>query len=183
MARQWGLAGKGALATANGETHMGINKTRADRLADDQAMIAGIQKIFAQNATLTFGSQTMTPAALVAIFQGRITVGQAVVQAETARTTAVKADRDERASTAKTVNAFRRFVLATFTESPDTLATFNLTVPKTASTTVAVKAQAQAKSKATRAARKPATSAPEPTTGNASTPAPVTAAPAAKPTA
>ena len=157
-------------------------KTRAERLAGDQAMIDGIQKIFAQNATLTFGSQTMTPGALVAIFQNRITAGKAVVTAETARTTAVKADRDGRASTGKTVNAFRRFVLATFTESPDTLAAFNLTVPKTAKTTVAVKAEAKTKSKATRAARKPASTSTAPTTGTASAPAPVAAAPT-KPTA
>jgi hypothetical protein len=156
--------------------------TRAERLAADQSMIDGIQKLFAQNATLTFGSQTMTPAALVAVFQNRIAAGKAAQLAETARTTAVKVDVDMRATTGKTVNAFRRFVVATYTESPDTLATFSLKVPKTPKPTVAVKAQAQTKSKATRAARKPATTATAPTAGTTSTPAAAPAAPA-KPTA
>ena len=155
--------------------------TRAARLTADQALIDGIQKLFAQNATLTFGSQTMTPGALVAILQGRINTGKATQVAETALTTAVKADRDERATTGKTVNAFRRFVLATYTESPDTLAMFALEVPKTAKTTVAVKAQAATKSKATRDARKPATTGSAPAAGIPSTPAAVPAAPA-KPT-
>ena len=161
---------------------MASTPTRADRLASDQSMIDGIQKLFAQNATLTFGSQTMTPAALVVVFQNRIAAGKAAQQAETARTTAVKVDVDMRATTGKTVNAFRRFVVATYTESPDTLATFSLTVPKTAKPTVAVKAQAQTKSKATRAARKPATTVTAPAAGTTSTPAAAPVTPA-KPTA
>jgi hypothetical protein len=159
---------------------MGTHNTRALRLASDQAMVTGIQKQFAQNATLTFGSQTMTPAALVQVFQNRIASGNAVIQADTARTTAVKADTDLRASTGKTVNAFRRFVLATYSESPDTLATFALTVPKTAKPTAAVKAEAQAKSKATRAAHKAAKTATAPAAGTPSEPAPAAATTPAK---
>jgi hypothetical protein len=126
---------------------------RADRLADDQKMIDGTQKFFAQNATLTFGSQTMTPAAIAAVFQHRIRTGKAVVDADAIRAAAVKADRDERATTMKVVNAFRRFVVATFTESPDTLATFGLKARKVGKAKVEVKAQAVAKGKATRVAR------------------------------
>jgi hypothetical protein len=126
---------------------------RADRLAADQQLIDGTQKFLAQNATLTFGSQTMTPADIVAVFQKRIQTGKAVVDAEATRSAAVKADRDERAQTTKVVNAFRRYVLATFTESPDTLATFGLKARKVGKATVEVKAEAVTKSKATREAR------------------------------
>jgi hypothetical protein len=132
---------------------MPTTQKRADRLADDQKVIDGIQKFFAQNATLTFGSQIMTPAAVIAVFQNRIRTGKAVVDADAARTAAVKADRDERAQTTKVVNAFRQFVLATFTESPDTLATFGLKARKASTTKVAVKAQAVTKREATRVAR------------------------------
>ena len=132
---------------------MPTNLKRADRLAEDQKMIDGTQKLFAQSATLTFGSQTLTPAEIVAVFQNRIRTGKAAVDADAVRAAAVKADRDERAQTTKVVNAFRRFVLATFTESPDTLATFGLKARKAAKTKVEVKAKAAAKSKATRAAR------------------------------
>jgi hypothetical protein len=126
---------------------------RAVRLADDQKMIDGIQKFLASNATLTFGSQTMTPAAIVAVFQHRIQTAKAALDADAVRVAAVKVDRDERATTAKAVNAFRRWVVATFTESPDTLATFGLKAPKARKTTVETKAQAVVKSKATREAR------------------------------
>jgi hypothetical protein len=154
MTRRWGRAGMGALATAKiRRCIIPTTLRRADRLAQDQKTIDGIQRFFALNATLTFGSRTMAPADIVAVFQNRIRTGTAVVQAEAARAAAVKADRDERALTTKVVNAFRRFVVATFTESPDTLAAFGLTAPKAGKKTVAVKAQAAAKSDATRKAR------------------------------
>jgi hypothetical protein len=132
---------------------MATPKTRADRLTGDQQVIDGIQKFFAQQATLAFGSRTMAPADVVKVFQDRISTGKAVVQAEASRTAAVKADRDKRAETARVVSAFRRFVTATFTESPDTLATFGLKAPKASKKTVEVKGQALAKGKATRKAR------------------------------
>lgn len=132
---------------------MPTNLGRAARLANDQKVIEGIQKFFASSATLTFGSQTMAPADIVAIFQKRIQTGKAVVDADAARTAAVKVDRDERAKTTKVVNAFRQFVLATFTESPDTLAAFGLKARKVTAPSAETKAQAAAKRKATREAR------------------------------
>ena len=132
---------------------MATTLKRADRLAADQQMIDGTQKFLAQNATLTFGSQTMTPAAIVAVFQHRIQTAKAALDADAVRVAAVKVDRDERATTAKAVNAFRRWVVATFTESPDTLATFGLKARKAGKAKVEVKAQAVTKSKATREAR------------------------------
>jgi hypothetical protein len=132
---------------------MATTLKRADRLAADQQMIDGTQKFLAQNATLTFGSQTMAPADIVAVYQKRIQTAQAALNADAARTAAIKVDRDERATTGKTVKAFRRFVQATYSESPDTLAAFGLKVHKTGKATVEVKAQAVTKSQATREAR------------------------------
>jgi hypothetical protein len=169
---------------------MARDNKRADRVAADEAMIAGIQKVLAKQATLTFGSQTMTPAQIVQIFQDRVSSSQAVVDADAAKKAAVKADRDTRAKTGKSALAFRRFVLAMFSESPDTLATFGLTAPKAAKKTVQVKAQAAAKGKATRSARhtvgskqRQAIHATPPEAGTTSTPAHVDAAAPPKPTA
>jgi hypothetical protein len=128
-------------------------KTRVERMADDQAMINGTQKFFAKSAKLTVGSQVVTPAAIVKVFQNRIQTATAAVQADSARTAAVKADRDEQAQTGKFVSAYRRFVQASFEESPDTLAAFNLTAPKVGKPSAEVKAQAVTKREATRAAR------------------------------
>jgi hypothetical protein len=173
-------------------------KKRADRMADDQAMIDGITQFFAKNAKLTVGSTPMLPAAIVAVFQARIDSAKAVIAAEATAKGAVAADRNELATTAKFVRTFRRFVQASFEETPETLAIFHLTAPKVAKVDVATKAQAKVKSKATRAARgtvgekaKLKISGETPTTGTpgaAATPeaaaaSPAPQAPAAKPTA
>jgi hypothetical protein len=127
---------------------------RSDQIADDQAMINGIQKFLSPTVVLSVGSQAnLTPADIVKVFQGRLTAGQAVVTAEATRTAAVKGNLDERSKTAAFVQAFRRIVVGMFQESPDTLAVFNLAAPKAATKTVATKATAVAKSKATRVAR------------------------------
>jgi hypothetical protein len=129
-----------------------LNK-RTDLIAADQAMIDGVKRFLTQIASLPVGNQVLTPADIVKVFQDRVNAGQAVKTAETARTAAIKADRDERARTAATVRAFRRIVLGMFQESPDTLAIFGLKAPKVVKKTVAVKATAVVKTKATRAAR------------------------------
>jgi hypothetical protein len=126
---------------------------RSTLLANDQAMVNGIQKFLSLLTSLPVGSQTMTPADIVKVFQARITTGQAVITATAARTAAVKADQNERTQTAAFVQAFRRIVIGMFQESPDTLAVFNLTAPKVVKKTVAIKSTAVAKSKATRVAR------------------------------
>jgi hypothetical protein len=168
---------------------MASTTKRADRDAQDQALIDGISAVYAQSATLTFGSLTMAPGDLVKMLQGRIATGKAVIDADAARATAVKADLDQRAKTGKTVSAFRRFVLAQFTNSPDTLAKFGLKVPKTGNQTVATKAKAKVKSAATRKlrntvgpkARKKIT-VESTAAANTGTPAPAPV-PSAKPTA
>ena len=126
---------------------------RSDQLAADQAMIDGVTKFLMSIASLPVGSQVMTPAGIIQVFQDRITSGKAAIAAEAARVAAVKADKDERAKTSAFVRAFRRIVLGMFSESPDTLAVFKLKAPKAGKKTVQVKAEALAKGKATRSAR------------------------------
>ena len=119
----------------------------------DHAMIDGVQKFLSQFASLPVGSQTLTPADIVKVFQDRITLGKAAQTAEAARAAAVKADRDERARTSALVQALRRIVLGMFAQTPDTLAVFGLKALKAAKTKVDVKAAAVVKGKATRTAR------------------------------
>jgi hypothetical protein len=132
---------------------MSTKNKRSDQIAADQAMIAGIQKFLAQNAQLTFGSQTMTPTAIIQVYQDRIHANQAAQAADVARQAAIKANRDERASTAATTGSFRQMVLAMFSQSPDTLAVFLLKPHKASVKTPAEKALAAARAKATRKLR------------------------------
>jgi hypothetical protein len=126
---------------------------RSDQISNDQAMIAGIQKFLGQLTSVTAGSQTLTPAAIVQIFQARVQTAQAVQTARAALKAAVQANLAERANTSAFVQALRRVIVGMYQQSPDTLAVFNLTAPKVAKKSVATKATAVAKSKATRVAR------------------------------
>ncbi|MBV9946995.1 MAG: hypothetical protein JOZ69_09115, partial [Myxococcales bacterium] len=75
-----------------------------------------------QSGSLFVGSQSVTPADIVRIFEDRLTVAKAAVSAEAARTAAVKANRDKRAQTAAFVSSIKRIVQGMFSQSPDTLA-------------------------------------------------------------
>jgi hypothetical protein len=128
-------------------------KKRSDQLASDQALLAGVQKFLSQYTSLSVGSQSMTPAAIVQVLQNRINANQAVQAAEAARTAAVKANRDERASTATFEQALRQVVRGMYSQSADTLAVFGMKPRKSSQTSVATKSEAVAKNKATRVAR------------------------------
>ena len=132
---------------------MGTTNKRSDMMAADQAMIDGVRKYLTQLASMPVGSQVMTPADMVKVFQDRLDAGKAVLSADAARAAAIKADRDLRAKTAALAQASRRIVLGMFQQSPDTLAVFGLKVPKAGKAKVAVKAAAVVKGKATRTAR------------------------------
>ena len=181
------------------------NNKRGDRIAADQAMINGILKFLAQFATLPVEGKNMTPTDIVKVFQDRIGTATNAQTADAARTTAVKADRDERANTAGITAAVRRIVLGMFNTNPDTLAVFGLKALKVANPTAATKAAAVVKNKATRVARgtvgpkkklaikgtvpadnggAPAPATPAPTAPTAATPAaPVAPPPAEMPAA
>jgi hypothetical protein len=132
---------------------MSASQNRTHLLVADQNMIDAVRRHQAELASLTVGSQKVTPADIVKVFQDRLTVAQAQVSAEAARIAAVKANRDMRARTATFVSSFKRIVQGMFSQSPDTLAEFGLKAPKASKKTVAVKATAVAKSEATRKAR------------------------------
>jgi hypothetical protein len=127
------------------------NNSRTDKLAADQAMIDGIQKNQAKlPASFPMEGQQMTLAGVTQVFQDRIATGKAVVQADNARTAAVKADRDERAKTRGTALAFKRLLIALFAQEPSILGDFAVSAPKKRQPTTATKAAAAAKGKATR---------------------------------
>jgi hypothetical protein len=157
--------------------------SRIDHLAADQALVDGITKNKARlPASMSVGSQTMTPDDIVAVIQGRIATARAVVVAEAARTDAVQADRARRVQTASTMRAVHRILVGMFEQSPAVLGDFGLQPPKVGQRTAAQKAEAAAKAASTRKtlgtkgtqqkkaalaeAEKPATPAP------ATTPAP-----------
>jgi hypothetical protein len=101
----------------------------------------------------------LTPAEIVKVFQDRVDVTKAAAQAEAARTSAVKAERDKRDGTNAFAQSFRRMVVGMFSQSPDTLAKFGIKAPKAflpqaKKPTVATKSAALVKTKATRAQRK-----------------------------
>ena len=122
-------------------------------ITGEQAMIAGIQKHMAGLTSFSVGSQTMTVADIVKVFQDRLTTAQAAQAAHAQVSAAVKADRDKRAQTKSFATSFERIVRGMFAESPDTLADFGLKPFKQGTRTVEAVADAIAKSKATRAAR------------------------------
>ncbi|HZU84945.1 MAG TPA: hypothetical protein VE987_18570 [Polyangiaceae bacterium] len=132
---------------------MSTSQNRVSLLAADQKMVDAVQKHLSQFASLPVGSQSVSPADIVKVFEDRLTAGKAAVAAEAARTAAVKANRDKRAQTAAFVSSFKRIVQGMFSQSPDTLAEFGLKAPKASKKTVAVKSAALAKNKATRTAR------------------------------
>lgn len=132
---------------------MSINNSRLTKGNADQKMADGTQRFLSHLVSLPVGSGTLTPAEIIQIFKDRIATNQAAQTAAAQRTAAVKADADKRAQTAVTVAAFRRMVQGMFSESPDTLAAFGLAPLKVATKSVETKAEAVAKSLATRAAR------------------------------
>jgi hypothetical protein len=132
-----------------------IKTNRVQQLAADQQMIDGTKQLLSQTSSLPVGSQDVTPAQIVQVFEDRIATGKAAVAADDARKAAVKADRDERKKTAPFVAAFKRIVIGMFLQSPDKLGLFGLQAPRTGKKTAAAKATAAEKTAATKKARGP----------------------------
>jgi hypothetical protein len=128
-------------------------QTRNQRIAADQALIAGIQKFLTSYPSLPVDGQIMTPAAIVQFLQDRINASQAAQTAEAAHVAAVKAESDTRAKTAASQTSLRQIVLGMYSGSPDNLAVFGLKPKKASSETATTRAAAAVKAKATRKAR------------------------------
>src|SRR5260370_17214894 len=83
-------AGNGGFITINQErrsTMSTIHTNRNAKISADQKMIDGIQKFLMQFASLPVGSQTVTPAEIVKVFQDRLDPGKALLAPQAARTT------------------------------------------------------------------------------------------------
>jgi hypothetical protein len=132
-----------------------IKTNRVQQLAAEQKLIDGTKQFLSQLSTLPVGSQNVTPAQIVQVFEDRIATGKATVAAEDARRAAVKADRDQRTKTAPFTHAFKRIVIGMFLQSPDTLGVFGLQAPRVGKKTVVAKAAAVDKTAATKKARGP----------------------------
>ncbi|HEX8796544.1 MAG TPA: hypothetical protein VF765_36590 [Polyangiaceae bacterium] len=127
--------------------------SRADLLASDQTMIDGINKNLALlPASFRVNKQQVTPQIVVTTLQGRITTGKAVIEAETAHTAAVQADKDERAQTKPVIDGFKRIVIGMFANEPGVLKDMGLSAPRPAEKSAATKAKAAEKAQQTRKA-------------------------------
>jgi hypothetical protein len=129
------------------------NLTKAQALAQVQALIAGTQKHL-PTGSFTIGSTTYTAAALIQVLQS-------LVDAMTKRNAAVTGAKDAAAAEQVTetqvgpiLQAYRRLVLAAYANATQTLSDFGLVPPKARTPmTTEQKAAAAAKAKATRTAR------------------------------
>jgi hypothetical protein len=129
------------------------SKSKAAALAAVQALIAGTEKDF-PNAQLTFGGNSFTTAALVALFTSLIDAIKAVNLAQASARDAVAELVSVEAKVGPIMRAFVRFVRAAFPATAIQLADFGLQPPKARTPlTVEQKAAAKAKSLATRKAR------------------------------
>jgi hypothetical protein len=132
-----------------------IKTNRVQQLASEQKLIDGTKQFLSQLSSLPVGSQNVTPAQIVQVFEDRIATGKAAVAADDARKAAVKADRDARTKSAPFTHAFKRIVIGMFLQSPVTLGVFGLQAPKVGKKTAANKAAAAQKTTATKKARGP----------------------------
>ncbi len=150
---QWGSAGTVSRMTEPKVCVMATQNNRLNRLADDQKLIAGVKQYLAQYASLSVDGQNTTPTNIAALLQARVDALTAVTNAEAALLAARKVERDGRVKSSTFRSALVRLVVGMFQSSPDTLAAFGLSAPKAVTKSVATKANALAKSEATRKAR------------------------------
>ena len=131
------------------------NQNMKKEEAADTKLTAGVTQYFGPgNVTLTVAGVVMTPAAVEAAIQSRVTSANAVT---TAKAAFIKAAADRKAllaSTQSVVSAVRQIALIMYANQPDVLTFFGL-APRKAPVplTLAEKAERAAKGAATRLAR------------------------------
>jgi len=119
-----------------------------------KSFIVGIGKHFPGATPLAFGSATYTPAALTQLFQSFVDGAAGVVAAQAQYKAKLEAQRALTVTVRTVILAFRSFVIATFSHSPDVLADFGIAPRKAPTPTpAATKALAVEKRLATREAR------------------------------
>jgi hypothetical protein len=132
---------------------MGTTKGKNGDAALATKLVAGTGGQFAKGAKLAFASSTFTPAQVLTQLNAIITLRGSVNDARAALAAKVAAEEAQRPALLAFMHAFVAFVKATFSNSPDVLASFGLGPKKAATPTVTVKAAAVAKREATREAR------------------------------
>jgi hypothetical protein len=129
------------------------SKTKAAALAFLQALIAGTQKHF-PSGSFTLANVQYTTASLVQLLQSLVDAMTSLNAAQTNAKDELVATQGLEAKLDPVITAYKRFVLAAFASSTQTLADFGIEPPKArAPQTIEQLAAAAAKAKATRAAR------------------------------
>jgi hypothetical protein len=129
------------------------SRSKLAALARVQALIAGTQKHF-PNGSFTLGSTTYTTASLVQLLQSLADAISSLNSVQASAKDALAAMDGTEAKVGPVVEAYKRFVLAAFSNATQTLADFGLEPPKVrAPLTSAQLAARAAKAKATRLAR------------------------------
>jgi hypothetical protein len=129
------------------------SKSKAAILAQLQALVTGLQKEL-PNGSFTLMSTVYTTATLLPILQGLIAALTAVNTAQKSAEAALVDLAAEDAKSGPIIRALTRTLTTMYTNSPDTLALFELEAPKPrAPLSAAQRAAAVAKAKATREAR------------------------------
>jgi hypothetical protein len=127
---------------------------RDERNLADQNLMAGLTSKQQTLSSFMFGNTTHTTADIIATLQERIKTADAVDPPRAAWRTAVKANRDLRATTDPIIAGVRQTLQTMFAGSIDTLAEFGLKPRKVpAALSPDEKAAAVLKAKATRKAR------------------------------
>ncbi|HEY4015864.1 MAG TPA: hypothetical protein VGM06_21135 [Polyangiaceae bacterium] len=119
----------------------------------DSLLLAGLQKHFANTATLSFGGATHAPADIQTALSNRAAATAATAAATTTFHDAVAAEQEVRSSTQKLVADFRAFALATFGDDLEALSDFGLKPRKKAVRAPETQVAAAQKALATRKAR------------------------------
>jgi len=138
---------------------MNKNSTKLSRQAQLLKAIQGIAKHFPNASTLTFGGATHSPADLTSTFQRDLDAMAATAQATATLHAKVELEASAHADAKALLEQLKAYVLAVYGNTKDvseTLADFGFTPRRSPKTTVATKAEAQAKAAATRKARSPA---------------------------
>ncbi len=122
-------------------------------MAQVQALIAGTNKHF-PNGSFTLGNVAYTTSTLLQVLQGLVDAMTALAAAQLSAKDALAAEQAMVAHVSPVIQAYKRFLHATFTSATQPLADFGLEPPKArAPRTAEEKAASAAKARATRAAR------------------------------
>jgi hypothetical protein len=132
---------------------MSLKRISQDRLSIDQQTIDGIRKHL-KSTPVYLAGRKVTIVEIVKVLKANIDATNASLQAKAAWRSRLVEERNLVAQSRKLVQAFRQYLLLSFSEAPEILRDFGLAPPKQRrAATVTTKAQAVARAGATRAAR------------------------------